>query len=127
LGRRIIGGRDISLILWNKQTVKEWIMEDTESIEECRHGGCDDCDEEVLSHATFRLNSNAGNINVVIDDGAAYDNAIQMLKGIKPILRLKGRTLWSLNDTAQFALVVTNLLLAVMILILFFRLGTFGL
>lgn len=83
--------------------------------------------EQVTNHVTINVDGLTGNLSFDVEDGVAFDHTVQMIRGLKSVLKLEGRSIWSVGDTLQFTLIVTNSILTIMLLILFFRLGTLGL
>jgi hypothetical protein len=75
---------------------------------------------EPVEYTAVEISVKSGTTNIVwhVTDSKGYDNAIQLLHNMKPVLKL-GRTLWTVSEGWLFAIVVSNFLLAILLLMLF--------
>lgn len=79
---------------------------------------------EVVTQHVIRIAIDADTVNNewIVHDAAEYDNVIQTLRNMKPSLEL-GRNLFTISEAWLFGMVVTNLLVSLMLILLFVRLG----
>jgi hypothetical protein len=79
---------------------------------------------EPVEYTAVEISVKSGTTNIVwhVTDSKGYDNAVELLRQMKPVLKL-GHTLWTVSQAWLFAIVVTNLAVAILLLGLFVKGG----